>query len=153
MLTRNFGVPAVFGENLFDEWMGRAFSDFADIDRTLYGKHAKNMMKTDVKETEGAYRIAIELPGFDKSEISAELENGYLTVTASKGLDKDEQDDNGKYIRRERYAGAMRRSFFVGEGVQQEDIRAKYENGVLQLEVPKKDAQKIQQNKYISIEG
>jgi len=153
MLTRNYGVPAIFGENLFDEWMGKAFSDFADIDKQLYGKHAKNMMKTDVKEMENGYQVAIEMPGFDKSEISAELDKGYLTITASKGLDKDEQGENGKYIRRERYAGTMQRSFYVGESVKQEDIKAKYENGVLKLEIPKEDAREIQQNKYIAIEG
>ena len=146
-------MPRIFGENLFDNFVESAFSGFGDIDRNLYGKHAKNMMKTDVKETEGAYQVAIELPGFDKSEISAELQNGYLTVTATKGLDKDEQDADGKYIRRERYAGSMQRSFYVGEGVQQEDIKAKYESGVLKLEVPKTDVKAIERNKYIAIEG
>lgn len=146
-------MPSIFGENLFDEWMGNAFSGFANVDKELYGKHSKNMMKTDVKETEEAYQVAIELPGFDKSEISAELQNGYLTVTASKGLDKDEQDKDGRYIRRERYAGAMQRSFYVGEAVQQEDIRAKYESGVLKLEIPKREAKAIERNKYIAIEG
>lgn len=146
-------LPSIFGENLFDEWMGNAFSNFANVDKELYGKHAKNMMKTDVKETDNAYQVAIELPGFDRSEISAELQDGYLTITASKGLDKDEQDQEGRYIRRERYAGAMQRSFYVGKAVQQEDIRAKYESGVLKLEIPKKDAKAIEQSKYIAIEG
>ena len=111
------------------------------------------MMKTDVKETDGAYQVAVELPGFDKSEISAELRDGYLTITASKGLDKDEQDKDGRYIRRERYAGAMQRSFYVGGQVRQEDIRAKYENGILKLEVPKQDAKSVEQSRYIAIEG
>lgn len=146
-------MPSIFGENLFDNLMESAFSGFADIDRNLYGKHAKNMMKTDVKEMEGAYQVAIELPGFDKGEISAELQNGYLRVTATKGLDKDEQDADGKYIRRERYAGSMQRSFYVGEGVQQEDIRARYESGVLKLEIPKRDEKAIERNRYIAIEG
>lgn len=153
MLTRNYGVPAVFGEDLFDQWMEGALSRFADVDRQLYGKHAKNMMKTDVKETEGGYLVAVELPGFDKSEISVELDKGYLTITAAKGLDKDEKDEDEKYIRRERYAGSMQRSFYVGESVQQEDIKAKYENGVLTLGVPREDTQKIQQSRYIAIEG
>lgn len=153
MLTRNYGVPAVFGEDLFDQWMDETFSRFADVDKQLYGKHAKNMMKTDVKETENGYQVAVEMPGYDKSEISVELDKGYLTITAAKGLDKDEKDENGKYIRRERYAGSMQRSFYVGESVKQEDIKAKYENGVLTLGVPKEDTQKIQQNRYIAIEG
>lgn len=156
MWTRNYGVPAILGEDLFDGWMKEALSGltgWADADRQLYGKHAKNMMKTDVKETDGGYQVAVEMPGFDKNEISVELDRGYLTITASKDLGKDEQDENGKYIRRERYAGTMQRSFYVGESVQQENIKAKYENGVLTLGVPKEDTQKIQQNKYIAIEG
>ncbi len=153
MLTRNFGVPAVFAEDLFDQWIEGALSRFSDADRRLYGKHAKNMMKTDVKETESGYQVAVELPGFDKSEISVELDKGYLTITAAKELDKDEKDEDGRYIRRERYAGSMQRSFYVGEVVQQEDIKAKYENGVLTLGVPREDARRIQQNRYIAIEG
>lgn len=153
MLTRNYGVPAIFGENLFDDWMERAFTGFADMDRQLYGKNGKNMMKTDVKETEDGYLVAIEMPGFDKSEISVELDKNCLTITASKDMNQEEKDENGKYIRRERYAGTMQRSFYVGEGVRQEDIKAKYENGVLTLGVPKEDTQKIQQNRYIAIEG
>lgn len=97
-------LPSIFGENLFDDWMN--FS-FPDIDKELYGKHAKNMMKTDVKETENGYEVAIDLPGFKKDEIQLELKDGYLTISAAKGLDKDEKDKKDKYIRRERYAGSM----------------------------------------------
>lgn len=146
-------LPSIFGENLFDEWMGNAFSHMANVEKELYGKHSQNMMKTDVKETDGAYQVAVELPGFDKSEISVELQNGYLTINAAKGLDKDEQDQDGKYIRRERYAGSMQRSFYVGESVRQEDVKAKYESGVLKLEVPKQDVKALEQSKYIAIEG
>lgn len=153
MLTRNFGVPAIMGDDLFEQWMEGALSGFADMNRRLYGKQAKSMMKTDVKEIEGGYQVAVELPGFDKNEISVELDKGYLTITASKDFSKDEQDEDDKYIRRERYAGTMQRSFYVGDSLQQEDIKAKYENGILKLEVPKEDTQKIQQNKYIAIEG
>ena len=153
MLTRNYGVPAILGDDLFEQWMEGALSGFADMNRRLYGKHAKSMMKTDVKEIEGGYQVAVEMPGFDKSEISVELDKGYLTITASKDYNKDEQDEDDKYIRRERYAGTMQRSFYVGDSLQQEDIKARYENGILKLEVPKEDTQKIQQNKYIAIEG
>ncbi len=146
-------LPSIFGENLFDEWMGNAFSNFANADKELYGKHSKNMMKTDVKEMGDVYQVAVELPGFDRSEITAELQDGYLTITASKGLDKDEQDKDGRYIRRERYAGAMQRSFYVGTAVQQEDIKAKYESGVLKLEIPKRDEKAVEQSRYIAIEG
>ena len=110
-------------------------------------------MKTDVKETDTGYEVDIDLPGFKKDEINARLENGYLTISAAKGLDKDEQDKNGKYIRRERYAGSMSRSFYVGEGVTQDDIKAKYEDGILRLAVPKKDNKAVEANRYISIEG
>ena len=144
-------MPSIFGENLFnDDWMNFGFPE---VDKALYGKHAGNVMKTDVKETEAGYEVDIDLPGFKKDEINAKLDNGYLTISAAKGLDKDEQDKNGKYIRRERYAGSMSRSFYVGEGVAEEDIKAKYEDGILRLVVPKKDAKAVENNRYIAIEG
>ena len=143
-------MPSIFGENLFDDWMN--FS-FPDIDKALYGKRANNVMKTDVKETESGYKVDIDLPGFKKDEVSASLENGYLTISAAKGLDKDEQDKKGKYIRKERYAGSMSRSFYVGEGVDQNDIHAKFEDGILRLSVPKENKKAVEQNKYIAIEG
>ena len=144
-------MPSIFGENLFnDDWMD--FS-FPDVDKVLYGKHAKNVMKTDVKETDNSYEVDIDLPGFKKDEIQAELKNGYLTVSAAKGLGKDEQNKKGEYIRRERYSGSMSRSFYVGEHLNEEDIKAKYEDGILKLSVPKKDVKELTQNKYIAIEG
>ena len=144
-------MPSIFGENLFnDDWMDFGFPE---VDKALYGKHAGKVMKTDVKETDTGYEVDIDLPGFKKDEITAKLENGYLTISAAKGLDKDEQDKNGKYIRRERYAGSMSRSFYVGDGVTQEDIKAKYEDGILRLAVPKKDNKAVEANRYISIEG
>ena len=147
--------PSIFGEDLFDEMMNFPFEDeFFGKHNPLYGKHAKNMMKTDVRETDGSYEVDIDLPGFKKDEISAELKNGYLTVSAARGLDKDEKDKKtGNYIRRERYAGSMSRSFYVGDDVAQEDIHAKFENGILQLTIPKKDAKAVEQNNYIAIEG
>ena len=142
---------SIFGENLFnDDWMDFGFPE---IDKALYGKHAGHVMTTDVKETDAGYEVDIDLPGFKKDEINAKLENGYLTISAAKGLDKDEKDKKGKYIRRERYAGSMSRSFYVGEGVTEEDIKAKYEDGILRLVVPKKDAKAVENKKYIAIEG
>ena len=144
-------MPSIFGENLFnDDWMDFGFPE---VDKALYGKHANNVMKTDVKETDTGYEVDIDLPGFKKDEINAQLDNGYLTISAAKGLDKDEKDKKGKYIRKERYAGAMSRSFYVGEGVTQEDIQAKYEDGILRLSVPKKEAKAVENKKYIAIEG
>ena len=151
-------MPSIFGENLFDDF-DSWFSDpvekrFFGKKNPLYGKHAKNLMKTDVRETKDSYEVDVDLPGFKKDEVHAALENGYLTISAAKGLDKDEEDKKGKYIRKERYAGTMQRSFYVGDAITHEDIKAKFENGVLTLEVPKKEeAPKVEEKKYISIEG
>ena len=147
--------PSIFSENLFDDLMNfdfPTFPDFGDVDKKLYGKHAGHLMKTDVKEHEDQYEVDIDLPGFKKDEIKLDLENGYLTVSAAKGLDKDEKDKKGKLIRQERYAGSMQRSFFVGEEITTEDIKAKYENGVLKLNVPKKEEKKLPEKKTIMIE-
>ena len=148
-------LPTIFGENLFDDFMDDAFErNFFGGRNPLYGKHSKNLMKTDVKETETGYELDIDLPGFKKDEISAHLENGYLTISAAKGLDKDETDkETGKYIRRERYSGSMTRSFYVGNAVTEEDIKAKYEDGILSLSIPKKDPKAVEAKKYIAIEG
>ena len=146
-------MPSIFGENLFnDDWMD--FS-FPDVDKVLYGKHAKNVMKTDVKETDNSYEVDIDLPGFKKDEIEAKLENGYLTISAAKGLDKEEKEEkNGKYIRKERYEGACQRSFYVGTDVTEEDIKAEFKHGILKLFVPKKEHKDaVEQKKYIAIEG
>ena len=143
-------MPSIFGENLFDDWMD--FS-FPDIDKALYGKHAKNEMKTDVRETEDGYELDIDLPGFKKDEVTAQLDNGYLTIQASKGLDKEQKDKKGKYIRKERYAGSMSRGFYVGDAITEEDVHAKYEDGILKLSVPKKEAKAVEQTKHIAIEG
>ena len=148
-------MPSIFGENLFDDdWMNFGFNDnFWGKKNPLYGKHAQNMMKTDIREKDDSYELDVDLPGFKKDEIKVQLKDGYLTLSAAKGLDKDQQDKQGNYIRRERYAGTMSRSFFVGEDVSQEDIHAKYEDGILRLSVPKKAPKKIENTSYISIEG
>lgn len=148
-------MPSIFGENLFDDdWMNFAFDrDFWGRKNPLYGKNAKNIMKTDIREHDEGYELDVDLPGFKKDEISVELDDGYLTISAAKGLDKDEQEKKGKYIRRERYAGAMQRSFYVGDAVTQEDIKAKFEDGILKLSIPKKDAKAVETKKTIAIEG
>lgn len=143
-------LPSIFGENLFDDWMD--FS-FPDLEKNLYGKHAKNMMKTDVKESDKDYEVSIDLPGFSKDEINVKLENGYLTISAAKGLDKDNEDKDHKYIRRERYAGGMSRSFYVGDYLTEKDIHAKYKHGILTLNLPKEEKREIEDNHYIEIEG
>ena len=148
-------MPSIFGENLFDDFMNDfTFPKFPDVEKELYGKHAKNLMKTDVKDTENGYEVDIDLPGFKKDEIKVKLEDGVLTISAAKGLDKDEKDKKGSYLRRERYAGSMSRSFYVGDHVTVEDIHPKYENGILSFSVPKAENKPIEEkNKYIAIEG
>ena len=144
--------PRIFNENLFDDLMNFEWPDFPDIDRKLYGKHADRVMKTDVHEHDDQYEVDIDLPGFKKEEIHLGLENGYLTVGASKGVDKEEKTKKGKLIRQERYTGSMQRSFYVGEGLSEEDIKARFEDGVLKLTVPKK-APALPEKKTIMIEG
>ena len=147
-------MPSIFGENLFDDFMDDfSFPTFPNVDKELYGKHAKNLMKTDVKETENAYEIDIDLPGFKKDEIQIELKDGYLTVSAEKGLDEDEEDKKGKYIRKERYAGALSRTFYLGEEIREDEIKAKFENGILSVSIPKEEEKKVEGPKHISIEG
>ncbi|MBO4290013.1 MAG: Hsp20/alpha crystallin family protein [Lachnospiraceae bacterium] len=147
-------LPSIFGENLFDDWFD--FPDFRDMDRVekkLYGKHADRLMKTDVHEHEDHYEVDIDLPGFKKEEITIELQNGTLTVAAAKGLNKDETGKKGKVIRKERFEGAMQRSFYVGENLTEEDIKAAFNHGVLHLDVPKKEKAKLPEKKTIMIEG
>ena len=148
-------MPRIFGENLFDDFMNDfTFPAFPNVEKKLYGKHARNLMKTDVKDTDTGYEVDVDLAGFKKDEIQIELEKGFLTVTAAKGLDKDEKDKKDNYIRRERYAGSMSRSFYVGEHVTEDDIHPKYENGILSFTVPKEESKAIEDKKhYISIEG
>lgn len=144
-------LPTVFGENLFDDFFDDSFG-MMNARSPLYGKHARNLMKTDIRETDTNYELAIDLPGFKKDEIHIELKNGYLTISAAKGVDKDEQDKAGKYIRQERYAGACSRSFFVGEAVKPEEVSAKYEDGILKLSVPKAGEKALPKTTTIAID-
>ena len=145
-------LPSIFGENLLDEFFDEPWEkSLFGARNPLYGKHAKNLMKTDVKETGDHYEVDIDLPGFQKDEISVELQNGYLTIQAAKGLDKDQSDKKGKYIRQERYAGACSRTFYVGEEVEPEDVTAKFENGILQLSIPKAAKKQLPKNTSVTI--
>lgn len=152
-------MPGIFGENLlddfFDEFPFYGNRDMKNVQKKLYGRNANHVMKTDIKETDNGYELFIDLPGFHKDEIQASLENGYVTISAQKNLEKEEQDkDSGRYIRRERYTGACSRSFYVGDAVEQEDIKAEFKHGILKLFVPKKEAKPaVEQNTRISIEG
>lgn len=142
-------LPDVFGDKFFsdfldDPWSKRIFS--APVPQ-------HQQMKTDVKETENGYELQIELPGYKKEDVNADLKDGYLTISATRNENRDEKDTEGNYIRRERYSGSCSRSFYVGKTVEPEDIHAKYEDGVLKLEVPKKEAKKVEEKKTIAIEG
>lgn len=153
-------MPSIFGESLFDDFMRDFDFPFYDdrdtkkAEKKLYGRHGKHLMKTDIRETENSYEMEMDLPGFAKDEVKVSLANGYLTISAVKGLDQDEQDKNtGKYIRRERYAGACERSFYVGEDVTQDEIKAAFKHGILKLTIPKKnEAAEIPADNYITIE-
>ncbi|MBS5605753.1 Hsp20/alpha crystallin family protein [Clostridium sp. AF18-27] len=137
-------MPSIFGENLFDDFMDFPFG----------GKKINTMMKTDIRDTDSSYELDIDMPGFKKEDIKAQLKDGYLTISASTSANNDEQDKDGRYIRRERYAGSCSRSFYVGEGVKEEDIRAKFENGILKLSIPKvENKPQVEEQKYIAIEG
>lgn len=154
-------TPSIFGESLFDDFFDGFFGfpvfddrDMQKAQKKLYGRHAANMMKTDVKEHDDHYEVDIDLPGFKKDELSLELKDGYLIISAAKGFDKDE-NKSGKFVRQERYAGSMSRTFYVGDELKQEDIHAKYESGVLKLSIPKPEEKKpqVEERKYIAIEG
>ena len=138
-------LPSIYGENMFD--------DFFSVHNPLFGKNGRNLMKTDIRETDDAkgYRLAVDLPGFKKDEITLDIKDGYLTISAAKGLDKDEDDKKGRILRQERYAGACSRSFYVGD-IKPEDVKAKYESGVLSILVPKEDVKKSPVKTKIVIE-
>lgn len=139
-------MPSLFGERLFDDFMDFPFNDFAAANTKL--------MKTDIRDTDGSYELDIDMPGFKKEDIRAELKDGYLTISAATDNSRDEKDTNGRYIRRERYSGSCSRSFYVGEAVTKEDIKAKFEDGILKLSVPKKELKPaVEESKYIAIEG
>ncbi len=138
-------MPSIFSKDLFDDV----------FDSRFFGYNSRNndLMKTDVKETEDGYQLFVDLPGVKKEDLKAELKDGYLTIGATTNQNNDEKDENGKYIRRERYTGTFSRSFYVGENITQEEIKAKFENGTLILFVPKKEqTPQVEQKKYISIE-
>ena len=130
-------LPSIFGENLFDD---------------MFEKHGKNLMKTDIRETENSFELDVDLPGFKKDEVQVNLENGYLTISAAKGLDKEEEDKKGHYIRKERYAGECSRSFYIGDSIEPKDIKAKYEDGILRISMPKAAPKQLPSGKSIPID-
>ncbi len=142
--------PTLFNDKFFDDFWG--FKP-ADAERKLYGKHANGLMKTDVREKDGNYELDIDLPGFKKDEISLTLDNGYLVIGAAKSVNDEEKDDKGTVLRQERYSGAMQRSFYVGDALDENDVKAKFEDGVLSLVFPKEKEPELPEKKTIAIEG
>lgn len=147
-------LPSIFGTRFFDDWMDFPFGGFEPLaERKLYGKDAAHVMRTDLKETDTGYELAVDLPGFKKDQIELQLEKGYLTVSAAKSLEEDKKDEGGRIVHRERYSGSMQRSFYVGEALSEEDVKAKFEDGVLRLEFPKAETKKLPERRSIMIEG
>ncbi|MBQ7737577.1 MAG: Hsp20/alpha crystallin family protein [Oscillospiraceae bacterium] len=146
-------LPSIFGESIFDDWMDFPFRDFRSADKKLYGSHAARVMKTDLKENDDGYELSVDLPGFKKEQIGLELHNGYLTISAAKGLEEEQKDDRGRIVHQERYTGSMQRSFYIGANLTEEDVKAKFEDGVLTLTFPKEEAKKLPERKTIMIEG
>ena len=148
------GFNQLVEDDLFDDlWANFPFqSDWFGRKNPLYGKSAQNMMKTDIRENESSYEVLVDLPGYAKEDIHVKLEKGYMTISAVKEQNEEEKDKDGKFIRRERYSGSVSRSFYVGDALTNEEVKAKYENGILQLTVPKKEAKALEQNSYIAIE-
>lgn len=145
-------MPSIFGENLFDDF----FDDFARPARNAvrYNTPASNVMRTDIKESENGFELDIDLPGYRKEDMKAELRDGYLTISAQTGGDSGEKEESGRYIRRERYYGTCSRSFYVGKEVTQDEIRARFEDGILKVSVPKKQAKPaVEESRFIQIEG
>lgn len=143
-------MPSIFGENLIDDF----FNDFTRPAKAVARYNNASVMRTDIKETDKGYELAIDLPGYKKEDVKAELKDGYLTVNAEMRQNEDQKDEDGRYIRRERYYGTCSRSFYVGEEVTQDDIKARFEDGILKLSVPKKEeTPKVEETKYIQIEG
>ena len=147
-------LPSIFGESLFDDWMDFPFRGFGtDVEKKLYGKNAARVMKTDLKEHEDGYEISVDLPGFKKDQIQLQLSNGYLTVSAAKGVEEEDKDKKGRLVHQERFSGSMSRSYYVGENLEEDDIKARFENGVLTLDFPKVEQKKLPDRKTIQIEG
>ena len=146
-------LPSIFGESLFDDWMSFPFRSLAsDVDHKLYGKNAAQVMKTDLKEHDDGYELSVDLPGFKKEQIELQLQNGYLTISAAKGIEEDGKDKKGRLVHQERYTGSMTRSFYIGENVREEDVKAKFEDGVLTLDFPKEQPMNLPEKKTIQLQ-
>lgn len=145
-------VPGIFRESLVDDWMDPFNDEFFGRREGRPPRKPVEFMKTDIREKDDTYELDIDLPGFKKEDISLKLEEGYLTIAAAKTENNDKKDSDGKYIRRERFSGAVQRSFFVGTTIEKEQIRAGFEDGILKITIPKEDKKKIEESKYITIE-
>lgn len=145
-------APSIFGRNFVDDFLGNSFDDmFQEMFRTPQNE-TMGLMSTDVQDMGDYYQLEMELPGYQKEDLKADLKDGYLTISAEHKEENDEKDEKGKFVRQERYTGYCQRSFYVGENITQNDIKAGFENGVLKMEIPKKEAKAVEEKKYIAIE-
>ena len=145
-------MSSILGESLFDEF----FDDFAKpVKRVVkYNQPTVTVMRTDVKESDAGYELHIELPGYKKEDVRAELKEGNLTISATRKTETEHKDENGIFIRRESFIGNCSRTFYVGDAVEQSDIKAKFEDGILKVFVPKKEIKPaVEERKFITIEG
>ena len=143
LVPRNNNLGFSLFDNMFDDMFRDPF--FTNSNNT-------KLMKTDIQEKDNNYILDMDLPGYEKEDIKAQLKDGYLTITAQKNTSNDDKDEEGNYIRRERYCGKCSRSFYVGDSIKEEDIKANFKNGILQLTFPKEVEQKAEEMKYITID-
>ncbi len=136
-------LPSIFGRDMFDDFMDFPFSA---------NRFHQDLMKTDIKETKDGYELNIDLPGMEKKDINLELKDGYLTIKANHNQEQEEKDDQGHYLRKERFTGSCSRSFYVGDNVKEEDVHAKFDNGILKLSFPKEEPKQITGGSHIAIE-
>ena len=143
LVPRNNNLGVSLFDNMFDDFFKDPF---------FTRNNSVKVMKTDIQEKDDKYILDMDLPGYDKEDIKAQLKDGYLTISAQKNTSNDEKDEEGNYIRRERYCGKCSTSFYVGDSIKEEDVRANFNNGILQLSFPKEVARKDEGTKYITID-
>lgn len=150
-------MPMRRNRNLLSELMSDPFDAFFDAATApvqAMQKMSPSLMRTDIKETDAGFELTIDLPGFKKDDVQAELKDGYLTIAAQTQSESEDKDEKGTYVRKERFSGKCSRTFYVGDDIEEDDIKAKFEDGVLKIAVPKKQEQpKLEEKKTISIEG
>lgn len=146
-------VPSIFNTSLGNDFFNDSMDSIRDMFRAPFEHGNKvSLMSTDIQDLGESYQMEVELPGYKKEDLKADLKDGYLTISAQKKEQQDQKDNEGRFVRRERYLGSCQRSFYVGEHITQEDVKANFEDGVLKLVIPKKEAPAVEEKKYIAIQ-